>query len=90
MWKRQQKEIHRFILYNGQDNEETNTSKDLKNIFIKSVFVQDGSPTFEVTGKLVEESNTFVLVNSLGAERRLEVEQKLEFLAILDWTAVIF
>ena len=63
------KEIHRFILYNGQDNKETNTSKDLKNITILSILVQDGGPTFEVTGKLVAESNTFVLVNSVGAAR---------------------
>ena len=39
--------------------------------------------SFEVTGKSVVESNTFVLVNSVEAARRLEVEQKLDFLAIL-------
>ena len=38
--------------------------------------------SFEVTGKPVAESNTFV-VNSVGTARRLEVEQKLESLAIL-------
>ena len=45
--------------------------------------------SFEVTGKLVAESNTFVLVKSMGGWS--EVEQKLEFLAILilDWTVVI-
>ena len=44
--------------------------------------------SFEVTGKLVAESNTFVLVKSMGGWS--EVEQKLEFLAILilDWTGV--
>ena len=63
------KEIHRFILYNGQDNKETNTSKDLKNITILSILVQDGGPAFEVTGKPVAESNTFVLVNSVGEAR---------------------
>ena len=48
--------------------------------------------SFEVTGKPVAESNTFVLVNSVGTARRLEVEQKLELLAILilDCTVVFF
>ena len=47
--------------------------------------------SFEVTGKPAA-SNIFVLVISVGTARRLEVEQKLEFLAILilDWTAVNF
>ena len=40
--KELQKEIHRFILYNEQDNEETNNSKDLKNMIIRSIFEQDG------------------------------------------------
>ena len=39
--------------------------------------------SFEVTGKLVAASETFVFVNSMGTARRLEVEQKLEFLAVL-------
>ena len=33
---------HPFILYNDQDNEETNNSKDLKNMIIKSILKQDG------------------------------------------------
>ena len=33
--------------------------------------------SFEVTGKPVAESNTFILVNSVGTARRLEVRQKL-------------
>ena len=66
--------------------------KDLKIIIIKSMPKQDGGLSFEVTGKFVAESNTFVLVNSVGTARRLEVQQKLEFLAnlILDWTEVFF
>ena len=39
--------------------------------------------SFELTGNPVAESNTFVFVKSMGATRWLEVEQKLEFLAIL-------
>ena len=42
MWKRPQKDIHRFILYHGQDNVETNNSKDWKNIISKSILDQDG------------------------------------------------
>ena len=42
MCKRLQEEIHRFILFNGQDNEETNNSKDMKNIIIKSILEQTG------------------------------------------------
>ena len=57
MWKRLQKEIHPFILYNDQDNEDTNNLKGLKNIITKY--------RFEVKGKLVAESNTFVLVKSV-------------------------
>ena len=47
--------------------------------------------SFEVTGKPAA-SQIFVFINSLGTARRLEVEQKLEFWAILilDWTVVIF
>ena len=37
----------------------------------------------EVTVKPVADSNTSVIVNSVGAARRLEVEQKLELMAIL-------
>ena len=36
--------------------------------------------SFEVTGKLVAESNIFVLVNSVGTARRLEVGQKMGIL----------
>ena len=45
--------------------------------------------SFEVIGKLVAESNTFVLVNSVGTARRLAIEQNLETLAILilDWNS---
>ena len=39
--------------------------------------------SFEDSGKFVAESNTFVIPKAVGAARRLEVEQKLEFLAIL-------
>ena len=45
MWKRFLKEIHRFVLFGGQDKEETNNSKDLKNIIIKSILEQDGGLT---------------------------------------------
>ena len=38
--------------------------------------------SFEVTGKPVA-SNIFVFINSVGQARRLEIEPKLEFLAIL-------
>ena len=34
--------IHPFILYNDRDSEETNNSKDLKNMIIKSMPKQDG------------------------------------------------
>ena len=46
---------------------------------------------FEVTRKPAA-SNIFVLVNPVGLALRLEVEQKLEFLAILilDRTVVFF
>ena len=67
--------IQPFILYNDQDSEETNNSKDLNPCPNR---MEDLS--FEVTGKPAVESNTFVLVNSVGTSRRLEVEQKLEFL----------
>ena len=43
MWKRLQREIHPFILYNDQDNQDTNNLKDLK-IIIKSMPKQDGGP----------------------------------------------
>ena len=47
--------------------------------------------SFEVTGKPAA-SNIFVFIKLMGTVRRLEVEQKLEFLTILimDWTQVIF
>ena len=44
MWKRLQKEYHPLILYNHQDNEDTNNLKDLKNVTIKSMPKQDGRP----------------------------------------------
>ena len=43
MWKRLQREIHPFIQYNDQDNQDTNNLKDLK-IIIKSMPKQDGGP----------------------------------------------
>ena len=43
MLKRLQKEIHWFLPFNEQDNEEINNSKDLKNMIIKSILEQDGS-----------------------------------------------
>ena len=90
MWKRLQKETHPFILYNDQDSEgghqfegleEYNYQTDAQN--------RMENLSFEVKGKLVAESNTFVLVKSMGGWS--EVEQKLEFLAILilDRTEVI-
>ena len=71
-------------------NEETNNSKDLKKIIIRSILAQDGGLIL-VTGKLAK-SNIFVFITSMGTAPRLEIEQKLEFLAIfiLDWTEVIF
>ena len=71
--KREMKRLHPFILYDEQDNQDTNNSKDLKNIIIKSMPKQKVL-SFEVTGKPVAESNTFVLVNSMGTARLLEVE----------------
>ena len=92
MWKRLQKEIHPFILYNDQDSEGATNLKDVKNFIMKSMPKQDGRPILRSHRETVAEFNTFVLVKSVGATRWLEVEQKLEFLAILilDWTAVIF
>ena len=70
--ERLQKKRHPFILYNEQDNEDTNNSKDLKNM--KNL-------SFKVTGKPAA-SNIFVFINSMGTARRLKVERKLELLAI--------
>ena len=91
MWKRLQKETHPFILYNDQDSEGATNLKDLKNITVKSM-PQTGRRTYlsKSRGNL-SRNPTFVIVNSVGAARWLEVEQKLEFLAILflDWTVEI-
>ena len=69
-------------VYNDQDSEETNNSKDLKNMVSNRCPNRMEDLSFEVTGKLVAESNTFVLVNSLGTARQLKFEQRLELLAI--------
>ena len=67
-------EIHRFINNNGQDNEETNNFDGPEEYC--------GVLSFDVTGKLAA-SNIFVFINSMGTARQLEIEQNLEFLAIL-------
>ena len=43
--------------------------KDLKNMIIKSMPKQDGENILRSHGKLVTESNTFVLVKSVGPTR---------------------
>ena len=83
MCQRLQKEIHRFILYNGQDNEETNNSKDLKNTIIKSILEQDGSPTLRSHRETCRGIQNVRPRQISGTARRLEVEQKLEFLEVL-------